>query len=93
MGRAPMTRWRRQVGTAGAHSSRYPHRHVEVYESVAAATSGAQQLVTSQIALPLAACNAVYATAGYEQSAQNFPWTPSRATASPPTAGRPSWRR
>lgn len=60
----------------GAYSGRYPHIHFEVYESVEAATSGSQKLVTSQIALPVEACEAVYATAGYEQSAENFPRTP-----------------
>jgi len=56
----------------GAYSGRYPHIHFEVYESVEAATAASQKLVTSQLALPEAACDAVYATEGYEASAANF---------------------
>jgi protocatechuate 3,4-dioxygenase beta subunit len=60
----------------GAYPGRYPHVHFEVYESVEAATSGGRKLVTSQLALPADACEAVYATPGYEQSATAFPQTP-----------------
>jgi hypothetical protein len=55
-----------------AYSGRWPHIHSEVYESVDAATSGGGKLKTSQIALPAKTCERVYATAGYEQSAENF---------------------
>jgi hypothetical protein len=47
-----------------------------VYESLAAATSGSRQIVkTSQIALPEAACQTVFATDGYSQSVQNLAQT------------------
>ncbi|MBN1530515.1 MAG: hypothetical protein JW895_15740 [Thermoleophilaceae bacterium] len=51
-----------------AYSGRWPHIHFEVYESLDAATSAGSKLHTSQIALPQDACEAVYATAGYEAS-------------------------
>jgi protocatechuate 3,4-dioxygenase beta subunit len=51
-----------------AYSGRWPHVHFEVYESLDAATSAGSKLHTSQIALPQDACDAVYATAGYEGS-------------------------
>jgi protocatechuate 3,4-dioxygenase beta subunit len=55
-----------------AYAGRWPHIHFEVYESLQAATSAGAKLKTSQIALPKDACDAVYATAGYEQSVQNL---------------------
>jgi protocatechuate 3,4-dioxygenase beta subunit len=55
-----------------AYSGRWPHIHFEVYPSLAEATAAGTKLVTSQIALPEAACKLVYATAGYEQSVQNL---------------------
>lgn len=60
----------------GAYTGRYPHVHFEVYPSLAAATGGGTKLVTSQLALPEDACNAVYATSGYATSLRNFPQTP-----------------
>jgi protocatechuate 3,4-dioxygenase beta subunit len=51
-----------------AYPGRWPHIHFEVYESLAAATSAGSKLHTSQIALPQDACDAVYATSGYEGS-------------------------
>ena len=56
----------------GAYSGRYPHIHFEVYASVSDAASGKRPIATSQLALPALACQAVYATSGYEQSTQNF---------------------
>lgn len=55
-----------------AYSGRWPHVHFEVYADLAAATASAPDLGTSQLALPKAACDAVYATAGYEQSVINL---------------------
>jgi protocatechuate 3,4-dioxygenase beta subunit len=55
-----------------AYSGRWPHIHFEVYPSLAEATAAGTKLVTSQIALPEAACKLVYATGGYEQSVQNL---------------------
>jgi len=58
-----------------AYSGRWPHIHFEVYPSLAKATSAGSRLRTSQLALPKAACDLVYATAGYEQSVQNLAQT------------------
>lgn len=60
----------------GAYRGRYPHIHFEVYPSLAKATTSANKIATSQLALPEDTCRAVYATSGYEASAQNFPATP-----------------
>ena len=57
------------------YSGRWPHIHFEVYESLAA-TGGGTRFSTSQVALPEDACNAVYATSGYERSVTNFAQTP-----------------
>jgi protocatechuate 3,4-dioxygenase beta subunit len=54
------------------YQGRWPHIHFEVYRDLAAPTDDANKVATSQIALPEATCNAVYATAGYEQSIQNL---------------------
>ena len=59
-----------------AYTGRWPHIHFEVYASVDDATSGKSPTSTSQIALPVDACNAVYATAGYEASVANMAQTP-----------------
>jgi protocatechuate 3,4-dioxygenase beta subunit len=54
------------------YSGRWPHIHFEVYASLSDATSSGPIVKTSQIALPKEACEAVYATAGYEQSVANL---------------------
>ncbi len=54
------------------YSGRWPHIHFEVYRNLAAATDDANKIATSQIALPKATCDTVYATAGYEQSVRNM---------------------
>lgn len=54
------------------YDGRWPHLHFEVYRSLADATSYTDKLRTSQLALPQDACEAVYATAGYEQSVANL---------------------
>ena len=56
----------------GCYAGRWPHVHFEVYAKVEDATSSGPIVKTSQIALPQAACEAVYATAGYEQSVGNL---------------------
>jgi protocatechuate 3,4-dioxygenase beta subunit len=56
----------------GCYSGRWPHVHFEVYETVAAATSGADPITTSQLALPGDVCEAVYASDGYDESVDNF---------------------
>jgi protocatechuate 3,4-dioxygenase beta subunit len=54
------------------YSGRWPHVHFEVYPSLDAATSSANKLATSQLALPKDVCDLVYATSGYEQSVRNL---------------------
>jgi protocatechuate 3,4-dioxygenase beta subunit len=54
------------------YSGRWPHIHFEVYPSLAKATNSANKIATSQMALPEATCQAVYATSGYEQSLGNM---------------------
>lgn len=55
------------------YAGRWPHIHFEVFASLAAATSGRNALLTSQLALPAAVCNAVYSSAtGYSQSVSNL---------------------
>ena len=54
------------------YSGRWPHIHFEVYDSLSDATSSGPIVRTSQIALPTEACEAVYATSGYEQSVANL---------------------
>jgi hypothetical protein len=46
-----------------------------VYPSVSSATSATGKLKTSQIALPEAACDVVYATDGYSASIRNMTQT------------------
>ena len=58
-----------------AYSGRWPHIHFEVYESLDAATAGGSKLRTSQLAIPKQACDAVYATGGYEASVQKLAQT------------------
>ncbi len=54
----------------GCYPGRWPHIHFEVYRSTAEATSAGQIVRTRQLALPAAACEAVYAdTATYPGSA------------------------
>ena len=54
------------------YSGRWPHIHFEVYPSLSAATSVANKIATSQIALPKSTCDEVYATSGYEASVTNL---------------------
>lgn len=56
----------------GAYAGRWPHVHFEVYPSEADAVAASNRLRTSQLAFPQDACEAVYATSGYEQSVQNL---------------------
>jgi protocatechuate 3,4-dioxygenase beta subunit len=55
----------------GCYAGRWPHMHFEVFPSLASATSVSNKIATSQIALPKNTNDAVYATAGYEQSVRN----------------------
>jgi protocatechuate 3,4-dioxygenase beta subunit len=54
------------------YSGRWPHIHFEVYTDLEAATNEANKIGTSQIALPKAACDLVYATDGYARSIANL---------------------
>ena len=57
----------------GCYSGRYPHIHVEIYTSLSAATSYANAVLTSQMAMPSAICTTVYDDAtGYSGSVSNF---------------------
>jgi len=54
------------------YSGRMPHIHFEIYPNLAKATASGNKLRTSQLALPLEACNAVFATSGYSSSVSNL---------------------
>ena len=54
------------------YDGRWPHIHFEVYPDVASITDSANAIATSQVAMPQAACEVVYATTGYEQSVTNL---------------------
>lgn len=56
----------------GCYSGRWPHIHFEVYPDEASITSTDTLLATSQVALPQAISEGVYATAGYDGSAENL---------------------
>ena len=56
----------------GCDSGRWPRVHFEVYKSLTAAQSVTSKIATSQIALPKAACDLVYATSGYSASVRNL---------------------
>jgi protocatechuate 3,4-dioxygenase beta subunit len=54
------------------YSGRWPHIHFEVFSSLEAATSAGSKVATSQLALPKAPCDEVFATTGYEASVKTF---------------------
>lgn len=56
----------------GCYSGRWPHIHFEVFPDAASITDATNAIATSQMALPGAACAAVYAQAAYSGSAQNL---------------------
>jgi protocatechuate 3,4-dioxygenase beta subunit len=56
----------------GCYAGRWPHVHFEVYPDQASITSASKAIATSQLALPKAACDAVYATTGYQTSVTNL---------------------
>jgi protocatechuate 3,4-dioxygenase beta subunit len=57
------------------YSGRWPHIHFEVYPSQSEATTGANKIATSQLAMPKATCDVVYQTTGYSQSVTNLAQT------------------
>ena len=56
----------------GCYAGRWPHIHFEVYQTLTAAQSVSNKIATSQIALPKASCDVVYATSGYATSVRNL---------------------
>ena len=54
------------------YSGRWPHVHFEVYPDQASITDAGNTIATSQVALPKAACDAVYQTSGYSASVSNL---------------------
>lgn len=49
----------------GCYDGRWPHIHFEIYPAIASITSAKNKIRTSQLAMPKAACDAVYQTAPY----------------------------
>lgn len=58
-----------------AYMGRWPHIHFEVYSSLSEATAAGKISATSQLAFPKDVCDTVYATDGYDGSAQNMQQT------------------
>lgn len=57
----------------GCYDGRWPHIHFEVYPNVDAITDASNAIATSQVALPQATCETVYAdTSVYPSSASNL---------------------
>ena len=56
------------------YDGRWPHIHVEVYPDQASITDSTKAIATSQVALPQATCERVYAQDGYEASPANLAW-------------------
>lgn len=56
----------------GCYAGRWPHMHFEIYESEESATTYANKMRTSQLALPQEACDEVYGDARYVGSAENL---------------------
>lgn len=54
------------------YSGRWPHIHFEVYPDQESLSDSTKAIATSQIAIPQAQCEEVYATTGYEQSVTNL---------------------
>jgi protocatechuate 3,4-dioxygenase beta subunit len=54
------------------YAGRWPHIHFEVYPDGDSITDSTNAIATSQVALPKATCDRVYATTGYEQSVSNL---------------------
>lgn len=60
----------------GCYSGRWPHIHFEIYPSQSVATTSANKLRTSQLALPQDVCTEVYNNAtGYSSSVRNLSQT------------------
>jgi protocatechuate 3,4-dioxygenase beta subunit len=58
----------------GCYPVRYPHIHLEIYPSLAAALDYKRRILTSQLAMPANTCRAVYESdPAYRVSLVNFP--------------------
>ena len=61
----------------GCYPGRFPHMHFEVYPSLEKATSYASRILTSQLAMPEAICEAVYKDSpDYDDSLAHFARSP-----------------
>ena len=56
----------------GCYPGRWPHVHFEVFRSLEQMDDGEDAVVTSQLAFPKPACQAVYANRGYAASRSNL---------------------
>jgi protocatechuate 3,4-dioxygenase beta subunit len=56
----------------GCYPGRWPHAHFEVFDDLGSATSGREAEKTSQLAVPQADCEAVYADDRYGSSLENL---------------------
>jgi protocatechuate 3,4-dioxygenase beta subunit len=56
----------------GCYAGRWPHVHFEVYADQAGIADAGNAIGTSQVALPKAACDQVYARSGYQGSVVNL---------------------
>jgi len=56
----------------GCYAGRWPHVHFEVYADQASIADASSAIATSQVALPKAACDQVYARSGYRASVANL---------------------
>ena len=54
------------------YDGRWPHIHFEVYPDQSSIPDATKAIATSQVALPQATCEQVYAEAGYEASVSNL---------------------
>jgi protocatechuate 3,4-dioxygenase beta subunit len=54
------------------YSGRWPHIHYEIFDSLTDATSGNSKVGVSQLAMPKATCDLVYASTGYSASVTNL---------------------
>ena len=77
----------------GCYSGRWPHIHFEVYQSLTAAQSVSNKIATSQIALPKASCDLVYATSGMRRACRTCRESRWRRTTCSAMVRRSSWRR
>lgn len=59
----------------GCYSGRWPHIHFEVYPDAASIADAGNAIAISQLALPEAACSAVYQDARYSGSSRNLAQT------------------